>query len=235
MAATIETIANQKGGGGKTSTAALKIKVALSQGKKVLAVDLDPQHGLSVIFAEPSTGTADLLSGDSVAEVLRRIDTPLGSLDLVASNHELDRSYLSVDALAMKRALMPAIESYDLIILDCPPTMQGVTQSAIMFADYTYVPCVVSKTALHATEYTVDCILKLEKKPYLIFIGFDEALNAGGSRAKTAQEFEDRLGQYAVAKIPRSITAEVIASDMNKRWTKPARTAILEPLLEAGK
>jgi cellulose biosynthesis protein BcsQ len=235
MKASVEALVNQKGGGGKSSTTSLKVKVGLSQGLRVLALDLDPQAGLSEIFHAPGPGMADLLSGSELDEVLTTIETPLGQFDLVAADHELDRMYLSVDALSLKRALSSALDNYDLILLDCPPTMQGVTQSAVLFADASYVPCVVSKTALHATEYTLQCIKKLEKKPHVIFIGMDEALNAGGSRAKVAREFEERLGEFAVAKLPRSTTAEVMASDKSKRWTKPSTAAIMTPLARLPK
>ena len=124
MTAKILTVSIQKGGIGKTTTAAALAQAAAARGLKVLAIDLDPQGNLT--FALDGTagrgGSYAFLSGSTAAEAMQR--TPQG-IDLLAASPDLAALYsFKGSARRLQAELEPVKDIYQAIIIDAP-TMPG--------------------------------------------------------------------------------------------------------------
>lgn len=147
----IIAVANQKGGVGKTTTT-INLGAALCElGFNTLVVDLDPQGnastGLGVEAEDRQFTTYDLLLGDTpLAEIVLPTTTPKLSLipatvDLSSADIELysneKRSFLLRDALRQNDIDM---YGFDVILIDCPPSLNLLTVNAMVAADSILVP-----------------------------------------------------------------------------------------------
>lgn len=135
----IVTIANQKGGSGKTATAAALAQAAAHDGKKVLAIDLDPQGNLSfTLGAEMNRKTSlDLLEGEPARHVIQHC----GQLDVIPAswNNQTIRSGAG-SAKRLQKALQPLKARYDLIVIDTPPTGGELQYNALQASTGLIIP-----------------------------------------------------------------------------------------------
>lgn len=140
---------NIKGGVGKTSTAVNLAALAAADGLRTLLWDLDPQGAATYLFRirpRVKGGGESLLSGRR--EVDRAIkSTDLDGLDLLPA----DFSYRHMDLLLddakqptrqLRRLLKPLGSEYDLIVLDCPPSISLVSENVFAAADLLLVPLI---------------------------------------------------------------------------------------------
>lgn len=150
MPATTISIATHKGGTGKTVTSmALGAALALA-GKRCLIVDLDPQGhstlGLGVELAENEPTLRDLFTDQPlpVATLIRK--TEVAGLDILPSNLRLARTAQALYARRrreelLRPALQPLKDSYDFIVIDCPPSLGVLSEMGVAAADVIIVPC----------------------------------------------------------------------------------------------
>jgi chromosome partitioning protein len=138
-------LANQKGGVAKTTTT-LNLGVALAErGKRVLAVDLDPQSNLTMsqgIDPEDLDRTMfDVLVHKTPLEEIiqhREIDVAASSIDLAGA--ELALSSMIGRERALQKAILPLRGSYDFVLVDTPPSLGLLTINALTAADGVIVP-----------------------------------------------------------------------------------------------
>lgn len=168
----IVALANQKGGVGKT-TSAVNIAASLGVlGKKVLLVDLDPQgsatSSVGVFKRSLRFSAADLLIGGCKFDSVR-IKTRFKGLDLIPANvslaaTEFDLIETEGGEAALRRALSTIRDDYDLIILDCPPSLGMLTVNAMVASDGVIIPMQCEFFALEGLVQLMTTIKQLRKR-----------------------------------------------------------------------
>jgi chromosome partitioning protein len=159
LGATTIAVLSQKGGTGKTTTVRTLTDVFRRIGLDVLAVDLDPQGNLSDYFdvdPEASPTIHDVLAGRAPAGEAIHDDVIPANLALAET--ELALAGKMGRELTLKRALKPVKAGYDLILLDCPPSLGLLTVNALVAADHALLTTEAQYFALQGVEQALEVI-----------------------------------------------------------------------------
>jgi chromosome partitioning protein len=158
MATTI-TVLSQKGGTGKTTTTRTLVDVFRRIGLRVLAVDMDPQGNLTDYFAigdDPEPTLADVLSGRAEAAAAVHSDVMPASIHLAEA--ELILSGKIGREVTLRRALEQLDGDYDLILIDCPPSLGLLTVNALVAADYALISTEAEYFSLQGVEQALEVV-----------------------------------------------------------------------------
>lgn len=136
---TVLAIAIQRGGTAKTTTAAALTQAAAAEGRRVLAIDLDPQGNFSFSMAADMNrrSSFDLIEGKPAADIQR---TPCGAYMIPASWNLSTLTTARGSANRLRRALEPLSSRFDLIIIDTPPTAGELQYNALQAATGLIIP-----------------------------------------------------------------------------------------------
>lgn len=166
----IITIANQKGGVGKTTTCVSLCAALTAEGKKILLCDMDPQGNATTAMGvnknKCASGTYDVLIGAAEARNAV-VKTKYG--DVLPSNRDLsgagieligmqDREYI------LKNALNKVKDEYDFIFIDCPPSLELLTLNGLCAAESIMIPVQCEFFALEGLTDLMNTIRIIKKK-----------------------------------------------------------------------
>ena len=214
----IISVANQKGGVAKTTTS-VNLGTALAlRGHRVLIVDLDPQAnattGLGLDRRTVERSTYDLLVREaSVAEIVR--PTAIKNLSVVPASLDLAGAEIELaGAMAREKRLAEALESakgdYELIFLDCPPSLGLLTVNALAAAEDLIVPVQCEYYALEGLGQLVETADRVRRSlnPELRIAGFVLTMFDGRTKlsSQVADEVRSHFGDLVFESvIPRSV------------------------------
>lgn len=160
-AATVVAITNQKGGVGKTTSAVNLAAYCALGGRRVLVVDNDPQGNASSVFStEPDGGS--VYSGTSP------LPTRQAGLFFIPSGQELVDQEARLRLIdggrsQLSRALDPLRAAFDMIVIDCPPSVSSLSVNAWMAADWVVVPLQCEYYALEGMSQLLQNLGELER------------------------------------------------------------------------
>jgi chromosome partitioning protein len=169
--ARIISVANQKGGVGKTTTVLNLGSALYKEGKRVLLVDLDPQAALSTSLAVPTnrlpvTVYQVLLSQTPIQRAVRHGEA---GLDLIPANIDLAAAELELAAEMgrehiLAEALAPVRGQYDFILIDCPPSLGLLTINALVAAGEVVIPLQCEYLAMRGMNLLLRAIDRVKAK-----------------------------------------------------------------------
>ncbi len=209
----IISLANQKGGVGKT-TSSVNLGAALARmNKKVLLIDMDPQGNATVaVGIDKDTlelSAYDLLVTKKKAENIL-VNTQVENLDLIGSNTDLTAAeveLLSLDdgASNLKHALHELKALYDIIIIDCPPSLNMLTINSLVASDGVLVPVQCEFFALEGLSSLMDTISAVQEdlNPNLLIDGLLRTMH--DRRNNLANDVSNELVSHFGMKVLKTI------------------------------
>ena len=212
----IVAVVNQKGGVGKTTTAVNLTAALHDLGLKVLLVDFDPQanatSGLGVDKRRIKTSVYDtVINGTDVTEAI--VKTPYG--DVLPSHPVLAGAGVELLSMAnpnyqLAEVLKKVKEQYDLILIDCPPSLELLTLNGLCAADSILVPVQCEYFALEGLSDLMSTLRAVKRKlnPRLDIFGVALTMFDGRTNFSTqvAQEVRRHFpGKVFATVVPRNI------------------------------
>lgn len=204
-------VCNQKGGVGKTTTTFNLARSGARGGMRVLLIDADPQGNLTAIaaaepVADKSVGLADVLSlraPDAIPDVV--VDTVWPKVSLVPTTGEVlgdVRDELVIAGAGregrLRAALSAVRDDYDLVLIDCPPTLDQLTVNALTAAAAAVV-------VTHSKLFSVSGLAKLLSTIEIVRDSYNPGLVVGGVIIN-AHESRTVTGKHWLTEISANVT-----------------------------
>lgn len=231
--ATVIAVVNQKGGVGKTTTCE-NLGIGLArEGKKVLLVDADPQASLTISLDYPRPDDLEITLSTVMGKIMNEGDIRQGEgilhheegVDLMPANIELSGLEVSlVNAISRESILRQYLDSvrnqYDVILLDCMPSLGMLTVNSLAAADNVLIPVQAQYLSAKGLEQLLQTVNKVRRQinPKLKIEGI--LLTMVDSRTNYAKEistlirevYGEKINVFATD-IPRSIRAAEISAE----------------------
>jgi len=199
----IITVANQKGGVGKTTTTINLSAAVANKGHKTLLIDLDPQANSTMSYVDPRSITRsmfDVLVSEELGLNDVIVPTPLPNLFLAPSKIALAKleSKLigEIDGpFRLKDKMKDAGTEYDYIFIDTPPTLGMITVNAMVASTHVLVPIQSSYFALEGTDDLLETIEKIKARPNPNLQLLGVVITMHDKRTTLARDIHAQIGQ----------------------------------------
>lgn len=192
----IITAAVIKGGTGKTTTCAALAQAAVAAGKRVLAVDLDPQANFTNAIGadQNSPGSYALLNGTPAAQLIQQ--TPQGIHAIAASPDLATVRTTPASAKRLQKALEPLQADFDLCMIDVPPMLGELLYNALQASTGLLIPLETDSNSLQGLYQITDIAKQMRRSnPTLELLGV--ILTRYDGRPKLNQLFQSVIAQRA--------------------------------------
>ena len=228
---TIISIINQKGGVGKTTTAVNLSAYLADKGKKTLLIDEDSQgnstSGLSrsVDFEK---SLYDVLLNDTdpeeavVKTAIHKLHLLPASIDLAGA--EIEIAPLPERESLLKRKIEPLRESYDYILIDCPPSLGLMTLNALVASDSIIIPIQAEFYALEGLSQLVKTVQVVSRKmnPRLHILGI--LLTMFDGRTNPSLQVAEEVKKYFGSKVFRTVIPRTVKLSEAPSFGEPVLT-----------
>lgn len=206
------SIANQKGGVGKTTTSTNLAASLAHYGRRVLLIDLDPQGNATMGSGVDKHAVRHTINDVLLLKVPAKaacIQTPC-HYDLLASNGDLTEAEIQLIQAAkreyrLKEALAPIMGDYDYILIDCPPSLNMLTVNALTASSAVLVPIQCEYYALEGLSSLLSTIQDIVKtsNPHLCIEGLLRTMYDG--RNCLTQQVSEQLIEHFSDKVYKTV------------------------------
>jgi len=229
--ARIIAMCNQKGGVGKTTTT-INLGAALAEyGRRVLLVDFDPQGALSVGVGVNPNGldrtvyTLLMERGTDIHSLIHETGTP--GLDLLPANIDLSAAEVQLVGevareTVLARALRPVLDEYDVVLIDCQPSLGLLTVNALTAAHGVLIPLECEFFAMRGVALLVETVEKVKDR-------LNPALEVDGILA-TMYDGRTLHSREVVARVVEAFGDTVLHTVIGRSVKFPDATVAAEPI-----
>jgi chromosome partitioning protein len=200
----IISVANQKGGVGKTTTAINLAACLALAGRKVLIVDIDPQgnasSGLGISLSDNNKGVYELLSGDaSLDQVI--YSTDIDTLKVIPSNVDLAGAEIELVGRNQREKILSTVlkgvdSEFEFVIIDCPPSLGLLTLNALTISKSVLIPMQCEYYALQGLTHLLKTIKRVKKSINSRLKVEGIILTMYDSRTLLAEQVENQVRKY---------------------------------------